>query len=108
MVRDAGALNQRLTLELPVETPDGAGGVTRSYAAGAKLWASVVPVSGRAGVVADGAGATVTHRIVIRAGPEVTTRHRLRKGARVWRIAALREEDSSGRFLVIEAQERRD
>ena len=101
-----GALNQRLTLEVPVETPDGTGGTTRSYAAGPRLWASVTPVAARGDVVAADAGATVTHRIVVRAGPAITTRHRLRKGARLWRIVSVREEDSSGRFLRLEAQER--
>lgn len=105
---DPGKLNQRLVLDVPVETPDGAGGVARAYAAGPLLWASVTPLAARRDVVADAAGATVTHRIVIRFRADITTRHRLRKGARLWRIVALREQDSSGRFLVIEVQERRD
>lgn len=42
---DPGRLNRRLVLEAPVETDDGAGGVTRGFAAVATLWASVVPIS---------------------------------------------------------------
>jgi head-tail adaptor len=86
----------------------GAGGVARSFAAGPLLWASVTPVSARNGIEAAAAGASVTHRIVMRAGPEITTRHRLRHGARVFRIVSVREQDASGAFLAIEAQERRD
>jgi SPP1 family predicted phage head-tail adaptor len=104
---DPGRLRHRLALEEPVETPDGAGGVIRSYAQVATLWAAVTPMAARGDVVAAAAGATVSHRIVIRAGPEVTTRHRLRAGARIYAIAAVRE-DPSGRLLEIDASERRD
>jgi SPP1 family predicted phage head-tail adaptor len=103
-----GALRDRLVLEQPVETPDGAGGVTRSYAGVATLWAAVTPVSARDVVVADDLTATVTHRIVIRARDDVTTRHRLRDGARIFRIVTLRDQDGGGRFLEIGAQERVD
>ena len=42
-----GELNRRLVLEAPVETDDGAGGVTRSYATGATVWASIAPFGAR-------------------------------------------------------------
>ena len=48
-----------------------------------------------------------THRIVIRAGPQVTTRHRFRLGARIFRIVAVRDQDD-GLFLAIHAEERID
>ena len=105
---DPGALRHRLVLEQPLESPDGAGGVTRGYATVTTLWAAVMPVSARGDVVADGVGATVTHRIIVRSGPDVTTRHRLREGARIFRILALRDQDGSGRFVEIEAEERVD
>ena len=104
---DAGTLNRRLTLEEPVETPDGAGGVTRSYQTLATLWAELTPVAARAVIDAAARGAAVSHRIVIRRNPDVTTRHRLRDGARIFRIVSLRDRDR-GRFLVIHAEERRD
>jgi SPP1 family predicted phage head-tail adaptor len=101
-----GTLDRRLILEAPVETPDGAGGVTRSYTPATTLWAQLVPASVRAEVVAGAAGATVTHRITIRARDDVTTRHRLREGNRVFRILNLRDRDGEGRFLEISAEER--
>ncbi len=104
---DPGTLNRRLVLEAPVETPDGAGGVTRSYAAAATLWAAGAPIAARGDVVADAAGATVTHRIVIRFSPDLTTRHRLRDGAVVYRIVTLREL-ARRRFIEIHAEARND
>jgi SPP1 family predicted phage head-tail adaptor len=100
-----GTLNRRLTLEEPVETDDGAGGVTRDYQTLATLWAEVTPVTARGDVVAAALGATVTHRIVIRRNPDVTTRHRFRDGARIFRIVSMRERQN-GRFLEIQTEER--
>lgn len=101
-----GDLNRRLTLQAPMETPDGAGGVSLSFFDVAPLWAQVEPVTAQRVVIADGDGATVTHRIQIRAGPEITTRHRLRDGARIFEIVALREADASRRYIDIHAHER--
>ena len=103
-----GELRHRLVLEAPVETPDGAGGVTRSYATLATVWAKVTPVAARGDVDADDLAAAVTHRIVIRARTDMTTRHRFRLGARIYRIVALRDQDGCGRFTEISAQERVD
>jgi len=63
---DPGALNHRVTLETPVEIPDGAGGVTRGYATVATLWAAVTPVSARGDVEAASLAANVTHRVLVR------------------------------------------
>jgi SPP1 family predicted phage head-tail adaptor len=105
-MNDPGALNRRLTLEAPVETADGAGGVTRSYAAVATLWGSVEPVSARGTVEADALGGNVTHRIRIRTNADITLRHRFRDGGIIYRIVALRERGK--RFLDIDAERRED
>jgi SPP1 family predicted phage head-tail adaptor len=102
-----GDLNRRLVLEEPVETADGAGGVTRAYAPVMTLWASVEPVSARGAVAADAPGATITHRIIVRRRAAVTTRHRFIEDTKVYRIATVRE-DATRRFLVIGAEERAD
>jgi SPP1 family predicted phage head-tail adaptor len=102
---DPGSLDKRLIIEAPFETADGAGGVVRSYEAAATVWASIAPVAARADVEADQSGASVTHRIVIRNGPALTTQHRLRLGERVFRIVTFRD-DAHGRFIDISAQER--
>jgi SPP1 family predicted phage head-tail adaptor len=103
---DPGSLDKRIVIEAPAEIADGAGGVIRSYENGGTVWASVTPVSARADVEADLAAAAVTHRIVIRSGPALTTRHRLRLGERVFRITAFRDADLRARFIEISAQER--
>jgi SPP1 family predicted phage head-tail adaptor len=100
-----GQLDRRLVLEAPVETSDGAGGVTRSYQSVATLWAAVTPHVAHGSVAAGSAGATATHRIVIRAGRDVTTRHRLRDGVRIFRIVAVSERAGRApRFIEIRAE----
>ena len=105
---DPGRLNQRLVLETATETPDGAGGSVRSFAVTATVWAAVTPIAARDVILAAAAGVTVTHQIIARTGLDITTRDRFTQGARVFRIVTVREQDSVGRFLVIEAEERRD
>src|SRR3954451_2666594 len=97
-----GDLNRRLVLEAPVESADGTGGVTRSYAPIMTLWGKVEPVSARGAVVADGPGAIITHRITGRRRSPVTTRHRFVEGATTYRIVTIRD-DATRRFLVIGA-----
>ncbi|MDQ2084341.1 head-tail adaptor protein [Xanthobacteraceae bacterium Astr-EGSB] len=101
---DPGRLNRRLVVEAPVDTDDGMGGVAVTFADAEIVWAQVVPASARGDVDADTRGAVVTWRILMRAGPELTTRHRLRDGSRRFDIVAvIRRHDA---LLEIVAQER--
>lgn len=103
---DPGRLNRRLVLEAPVETADGAGGVSRSFLILATLWAEVTPIAVRGDIEAASLGATVTHRILVRAGVTITTQHRLRLDAREFRIVTIRDHDRTGRIIEIHAEER--
>jgi SPP1 family predicted phage head-tail adaptor len=103
---DPGRLNRRLILEVPAESADGAGGVTRTHEAAATLWAAVKPVAAHGSVAADALGANITHRITLRYSADITLRHRFRDGDRIYRIAAIRERNK--RFLVIDAEQRID
>jgi SPP1 family predicted phage head-tail adaptor len=105
---DPGKLRHRLVLEAPVETDDGAGGVTRSYENVATIWAAITPLGLDEQIAAEATGARLTHRIVIRTGFDVSTRHRFTLGARTFRIVGVRDPDESGRFREITAEERID
>jgi SPP1 family predicted phage head-tail adaptor len=102
-----GELNRRLVLEAPVETADGEGGVTRLYDVVTTLWAQVTPVSARAEVAAGSLGAVLRTHIVIRKRSNVSTRHRLLDGTRIYRILSV-AESADRRFLEIEAEEHQD
>jgi head-tail adaptor len=103
---DPGQLKTRLQVQAPVETDDGQGGVTRSYTTLTTAWAEVTPVSSRgsgANVEADAEGATVKVRILLRSNFVLTLQHRLVDGARIYRIAAIRDADDR-RFIAIDAE----
>jgi len=103
----AGSLRRRLVLEAPAENDDGAGGVTRVYTVVTNIWTQVLPVSAHADVSADRLGAALRYRIVIRAGVEITTRHRFRNGDRIFRVIST-QESPDRRFIEIDAEVREE
>jgi SPP1 family predicted phage head-tail adaptor len=102
---DPGQLKTRLAVQQPVETPDDQGGVIRTWTTFATVWAQVTPLAARSSVEADGSGTTQTYRIVLRSRLSLTLQHRFSDGARIFRIAAIRERDDR-RFLEIDADVR--
>jgi head-tail adaptor len=104
---DPGRLKTRLLIQAPVEADDGQGGVTRSYATLATVWAQVAPLPARAGggVEADAAGADAKYRIILRGNFSLTLQHRLVDGARIYRLTAIRDRDGR-RLLEIDAEAR--
>jgi head-tail adaptor len=103
---DPGRLKTRLTVQAPVETDDGQGGVVRSYATLTTAWAQVTPLASRgggAGVEADAEGATAKYRIIMRSNFSLTLQHRLVDGARIYRIAGIRDAGDR-RFIAIDAE----
>ena len=103
---DPGRLKTRLQIQAPVETDDGQGGVARSFATLATVWAAVTPLAARVAggdLEADAAGTTVKVRIVLRGNFSLTLQHRLVDGARIYRIAAIRDRDDR-RFIEIDAE----
>lgn len=99
----AGRLKARLVLEAPVETPDGQGGVSRAYHGVATVWAAVTPLAAHESVAADAPGAMARVRIVLRDEFALTLDHRLRDGARIYRIVAFGVRE---RFIEIDAEYR--
>lgn len=102
---DPGALSARLTLEGPVETPDGQGGVERSFSPLATLWARIEPVTARADEAAATLPVTVTHRIWLRRRSDLAGSMRLRKGARLFAIRAFRDPDETARYSLLDCEE---
>ncbi|MGP9811895.1 head-tail adaptor protein [Rhodopseudomonas sp. NSM] len=102
---DPGRLSTRLTLEAPVESGDGQGGVVRSYAAQAVVWALVVPHAAREGVDADADRAMLRVTITLRGGVQLTRAHRLIDGARIYRIVSWRPREG-GALIEIDAETR--
>jgi SPP1 family predicted phage head-tail adaptor len=93
--------NQRhsLVIEAPDETPDGIGGVVRTWSTLATVWAAIEPLSVDDVMLADKRVGLVTHRIHLRHRAELNIGHRFRLGPRLFLIRALRDPDQRGAFL---------
>jgi head-tail adaptor len=103
---DPGRLKTRLTVQAPVETDDGQGGVVRSYTTLTTAWAQVTPLAARGGgadVEAGAEGATARYRIILRSNFVLTLQHRLVDGARIYRLTAIRDADDR-RFIAVDAE----
>lgn len=101
----AGRLRNRLVLEKPTTTADGAGGGATSWTAAASLFADIVPLA--AGEAVQGAGIVdrTTHRIVVRHRGDVAAGDRFRLGARIFAVRGVHDPHEDGRWLVCLAAE---
>ncbi|MGB8817629.1 MAG: phage head closure protein [Rhizobiaceae bacterium] len=102
---DPGQLRTQLTLEQPVETQDGQGGLTLTWNTLATVWALVEPMAGRGAVFAERADVLSTHRIWLRHRGDVNRGMRLGNNGRIYRIDTVEDADGSRRYLVIKATE---
>jgi SPP1 family predicted phage head-tail adaptor len=100
-----GARRRRFVLELPLESPDGFGGVIRTYAAGPELWGAIEFLSGDERVRAGRPEQAATHRVRLRYRDGVTAAHRLACGARRFDIKVAADPDGGRRELVCLVEE---
>jgi SPP1 family predicted phage head-tail adaptor len=100
-----GARSRRFVLELPQETPDGFGGVVRSFRAGPQLWGAIEMVSASERVRADRPEQAVTHRVTLNFRDGITGAMRLTLGLRRFAIRATSDPDGSRRDLVCLVEE---
>jgi SPP1 family predicted phage head-tail adaptor len=101
-----GDLRHRLVLEAPLATPDGGGGVTRTWALVAELWGAIRPHAGDETIEADGVTGRVSHEIWIRHRAGVMPEMRFALGARVFEIRAAIDSGERHRFLRCLVEER--
>lgn len=102
-----GAMNQRITLERAVDTPDGIGGVTKTwvkFARDAMPWANVIAKSGKE-VMAEGrTSASFVVLFTIYNRSDVTDLDRIIWGGVAYNIRGIRREGVEALRLVIEAE----
>jgi SPP1 family predicted phage head-tail adaptor len=79
-----GDMRERIELQTPLETADGAGGYTVTGWAAVTLWARVRPVGGREQIEAGGLREVTAYRVTIRHRAGVTVRDRV-----IWRAKKL-------------------
>ena len=100
-----GARRRRFVLEMPLDQPDGFGGVLTHYAAGPALWGAIVPAGATERVRAGREESVVTHRVSLRYREGVTAAMRLTSGLRRFAIRATEDPDGRRRDLVCLVEE---
>ena len=95
-----GVMRWRVTLQAPVETDDGAGGVVVSWVDVASVWAEVRPRRGGEGLWADAPAGRLTSEIVMRWRDDVWPGMRLVAGERTFDIRAAYDPDGRRRRVV--------
>ena len=103
-------LNRRLTLQKMVRSPDGAGGFRETWATLGYLWAEVKALSGDEGESDHVKLSRVRYNITLRSAPigapsRPKAEQRFVEGPRTYRIHAVVESDTSGKFLLCKASE---
>jgi head-tail adaptor len=103
-------LRRLLTLEEPVSSPDGGGGIVDGWQAVGALWADVKAVAASETMEGGRDRQRITHRVVVRGAPEGSPRRpapyqRFRDGGRIHDIRAVSENDPEGRFLICWTEE---
>jgi SPP1 family predicted phage head-tail adaptor len=86
-----GAMRERLTLEQPVRTADGAGGAAVTWQTVTELWAHVRPISGDERLRHDQVAGRLTHEVWIRHRIGIAPAMRFVQGGRVYEIVAILE-----------------
>lgn len=97
-------LRTPFVLEAPEDADDGAGGVRRTWSALGTIWGQLKPGGVRETISGEAGVGRTTHRVLFRgvspaAPSRPTARHRLRLGARVFRVIAVHEADPAGKYL---------
>lgn len=99
--RPIGQMRRRLTIEIPVETADGAGGVVRSFASIGTVWAQVNWRGGNERWIAGRPEQVGQIRITMRWRAGMNAGMQMRDGTRVFVITSLGDPDGSRNRLEL-------
>ena len=102
--RRIGKLRERIVIERPLRTPDGAGGHTISWTEHASLWAEVISLKGTELMLGERGEAREIYRVVIRYRADVTNVMRIRWRDRELDIRAALDPDGERRWLAMDAE----
>lgn len=100
-----GARGRRFVLELPLESPDGFGGILRRYQSGPQLWGAIALLAQAERRLADRPDSAVTHRVTIPFRDGIGAPMRLACGPRRFAIKAASDPDGRRRDLVCLVEE---
>lgn len=100
-----GERGRRFTVQIPLETPDGFGGLIRTYQPGPQLWGAIEMLAETDRVRAGRPESAVTHRVTLDYRADVTERMQLTLGPRRFRVRAAVDPDGRRGSLVCLVEE---
>jgi len=100
-------MRERVTLQSPMRTADGAGGADVSWTDVTTVWAKVEEGAGSERLTGERLAAQAALSLTIRYRAGVTTEMRALWNARVLNIRAVRDKGGRKRFLTLECGEER-
>src|ERR1041384_3139214 len=105
MTLAAGRLRHRIDIERRVDVQDPESGASspRWIAEYSRIPAEVAPLSGREFITAQALQSEISGRITIRFLPNITAKHRVRHGERIYNIAGppLPDKESGREYLTL-------
>lgn len=101
----AGNLRHRITIQTATETKDAHGGVVRAWANTATRWGSIEPLRMREMFEGQQIEPRLSHRIILRHYPGLTSAHRLTHASRTFHIHSVRNFDERDRTHEVLAME---
>lgn len=102
-----GELRFRLTVEVPVETDDGEGGIAREWNAVGGIWAAIEPLTMDEKTITGRNTPLFKYRVTVRRRDDLSEANRFRLGDRILMIRAVRDPDERGEFLECLVEEER-
>ncbi|WP_421863767.1 phage head closure protein [Parvibaculum sp.] len=100
-----GEMRERVTLQSPSRTPDGAGGAEVTWTNSAPVWAKVEDRGGSERLAGERLAAGTKLRLTIRYRSGITTEMRVLWNERALNIRAVGDPDGRKRFLVLDCEE---
>lgn len=100
-----GEMRERVTLQSPSRTPDGAGGANVAWTSGASVWAKVEERRGQERLAGERLAAEAAFALTIRYRSGISTQMRVLWNTRVLNIVSLRDPDGRKRFLELTCEE---
>jgi SPP1 family predicted phage head-tail adaptor len=101
-----GDLDKRLTIQSVSEQIGSLGDVTETWSDLATVWGLLEPIRGGERYMSQQYAGHLVHRIIVRHRSDVTDKHRIQYGSRIFDVQVVMNLEEDDRFLEIEAIER--
>jgi SPP1 family predicted phage head-tail adaptor len=99
------AMNHRIAFQATTQTTDGAGGFIEEWATVATVWASIEPARSSERFLAMQTETHVTHTIMCRYNPVITTAKRAMFGSRIFDVTGVINMAEANAYMKITAVE---